>query len=74
MSGATKRAPCGHQGEVVIGNYVKCLSGCDEAIPGPIARETTLKICEHKGQYYYNGTLRCTFCDALLLVKKAPRR
>ena len=23
-------APCGHHGEHIIGNYVKCLAGCDE--------------------------------------------
>lgn len=28
MSGRKARAPCGHTGEVVIGNYVECPFGC----------------------------------------------
>lgn len=29
MSGRISVAPCGHTGETIIGNYVKCLVGCD---------------------------------------------
>lgn len=28
--GAVERAPCGHDGEVVVGSFVRCLDGCDE--------------------------------------------
>ena len=29
MSGRIAVAPCGHTGETIIGNYVKCLVGCE---------------------------------------------
>lgn len=31
MSGRVSVAPCGHHGEYIIGNYIKCLAGCDTA-------------------------------------------
>lgn len=33
MDGKKGTAPCGHEGEHVIGNYVRCLSGCDDKKP-----------------------------------------
>lgn len=28
-------APCGHRGEAVVGQYYRCLEGCDRAGAGP---------------------------------------
>jgi hypothetical protein len=41
-------APCGHPGEAVIGQYYKCLRGCDSAINWD---DITLEIpkCENCG-------------------------
>lgn len=36
--GAAARAPCGHAGEVVIGNYIRCLAGCEGS--GRAGRQT----------------------------------
>jgi hypothetical protein len=29
-------APCGHDGEHVVGNYIRCLQGCDRVKPAVI--------------------------------------
>jgi hypothetical protein len=29
MAGKIGKAPCGHEGEHIIGTYVRCLKGCD---------------------------------------------
>ncbi len=42
MSGKVTKAPCGHKGEHVFGNFVVCLEGCDsEAVPEEIEPEKT---------------------------------
>ena len=33
--GRLSQAPCGHDGEHIFGNYVKCLAGCDDARGAP---------------------------------------
>jgi hypothetical protein len=61
VNGARKPAPCGHPGEVVIGSYVRCLSGCDGAVPEAVNREKT----EPVGRAHdWNGTwpARCRVC------------
>jgi hypothetical protein len=32
MSGRIAKAPCGHDGEHVIGQFVRCLTGCDDVV------------------------------------------
>lgn len=46
--GRKEQAPCGHQGEVVIGRYVSC-DRCD-GVPEYVDREITAKICAHNRQ------------------------
>lgn len=36
MDGKPGKAPCGHVGEHVIGNYVRCLIGCDDKRGAPV--------------------------------------
>ena len=65
----TGRAPCGHRGEHVIGDYVKCLEGCEgAAVPQQIKRESTQKICKRHGYdyYAYKSQRFCTHCDKVL--------
>ncbi len=53
-------APCGHDGEHVIGTYVRCLEGCDDVlelelddvessdgVPSAVDPERTKPLCAH---------------------------
>lgn len=52
-SGKQTTAKCGHPGEHVIGQFVRCLYGCDgEAVKDPpVAR--TKKTCKADCHYWY---------------------
>lgn len=56
MSGKRGIAPCGHQGEHIIGQYISCDNGCDQhefdivlveddAVPEFIDPEKTTPLC-----------------------------
>lgn len=65
--GKLAKAPCGHEGEHVLGNYVRCASGCDEdAIPLALPLEKTLKICSHYSRYLMDGKTWCVACGRKL--------
>jgi hypothetical protein len=66
------KAPCGCPGEVVIGSYVRCLSGHD-GVPEHVEPEKTQPVCSHSGQYEYDGHVWCTQCGRFLRTIK-PRR
>jgi hypothetical protein len=61
MIGALATAPCGHRGEAVIGDYVRCLEGCEgapvDAEPAPPAPAR-----EHRWMYGPWGNAGCTAC------------
>jgi hypothetical protein len=67
MSGKKVTAPCGHEGEHVLNNYVECLEGCDQ----PDSDEITLEFeCPH-GEYRvmhgpWTDTHWCAACGARL--------
>lgn len=77
--GRKTQAPCGHEGEVVIGQYVKCLEGCDLS-DGTVDFEildlddVTKSLCPHCGSddleawpgLFANG-------DTLMYCKKCGR-
>lgn len=52
-------APCGHRGEAVVGQYYRCLEGCEDnvagvgaesdGVPEEIEPERTQPICPHCG-------------------------
>ncbi len=42
-------APCGHPGSYIIGQFIKCDQGCDNAIPTYIDPEKTKRLCIHCG-------------------------
>lgn len=53
MSGKRGTAPCGHEGEHITTNYVRCGQGCDSAgagdvsngVPTHVEPERTVPIC-----------------------------
>ena len=58
--GRKTAAPCGHPGEVIVGQYVKCLEGCDDDLEFDISDGTvdfelldddmaTKPLCAHCG-------------------------
>lgn len=64
MIGKSSKAPCGHKGEVVVGNYVRCLEGCEGAVPEYVKPEITEKYpCKHLSTYTLNGVEKCAACD-----------
>jgi hypothetical protein len=66
-NGKKTQAPCGHAGEAVIGNYVRCLLGCDDAIPEFIFWEKTKPMhCDHNDKYMYDNILWCYTCGQKL--------
>ncbi len=62
--GAKAKAPCGHWGEAVIGQYVAC-ERCD-AVPAWVEREITEKICRHLDPYVMDGKVWCWSCGMRL--------
>lgn len=46
-NGRKGKAPCGHDGEAIIGHYYECLEGCGSAIPTYIDPEKTKQLCIH---------------------------
>jgi hypothetical protein len=46
-NGKQAKAPCGHDGEYVIGQFIRCSKGCDDAVPEFIEEEKTLPLCLH---------------------------
>jgi len=69
MIGKPGTAPCGHPGEVMVGNYVRCLRGCDsQAVPEHVETETTQPMhrapirrlpCLHQATYEWDGVIWC---------------
>ena len=58
MSGKRATAPCGHAGEHVIGQYVRCLRrGCDGTPPAPAAR------CRHLNGVRFDEASRAWVCE-----------
>jgi hypothetical protein len=50
--GAPGRAPCGHRGEHLTTNYVRCVEGCEDlssGVPRTAKDSTTRPICSHCG-------------------------
>jgi hypothetical protein len=75
--GKKATAPCGHEGEHVFNNYVKCLRGCDDTgsdhdqplriafEPEPEPEKTR---CLHSSVYHYDGDIWCYSCGARVKV------
>ncbi len=70
----TGKAPCGHPGEHVIGHYVRCLQGCDGAVPHYVRPEKTLKVCHHRVKYttfsgrYQRMVDQCADCNEVTAI------
>ena len=67
--GRRATAPCGHEGEVVIGTYVQCRTcDCSDAIPAPIEEdERTRPLCKACGSkdtepFATDAFLNCWHC------------
>ena len=76
-NGKKAKAPCGHDGEHVVGTYVRCLEGCDGSDDDDLdievhyfdLEEATPKMCPHCNSidvqpYSYGGitALHCVTC------------
>ena len=59
MSGRIAVAPCGHPGEYVIGDYIRCLSGCSEDSPAASSPSG-----HAWGSADPRGVQACARCDA----------
>ena len=63
MSGKKIWLECGHEGEIVVGDFAVCLEGCEEAIPEYIKPEKTEPIeCIHVVRYHMFGVAFCRLC------------
>lgn len=51
--GKLGKAPCGHPGQAVIGQYYRCLSGCDKAPEQIDFEDITIEY------------IRCPWCNSL---------
>jgi hypothetical protein len=71
MNGACKPAPCGHPGEVVIGSYVRCLSGCDGAVPQAVNHEKTEPVARKHDWSLGGMFLYCKVCRVSEMNAKA---
>ena len=79
MNGKSALAPCGHIGQVVIGNYVQCV-GCDTGKTKPIARTDFLcgkcgckvRPTIARGTYWCDNCVATRSGDELCIVSVAP--
>jgi hypothetical protein len=58
IKGRPDIAPCGHKGQVVVGTYVECLEGCNDAVPEDITPEDTQPIKVKASDF-------CPFCGSV---------
>lgn len=72
MIGRRGIAPCGHPGEHIVGNYVRCDKGCDDAVPEHVDFERTNRELYDEDQWFqpcpphdwvvYLGGVKCLRC------------
>lgn len=72
MSGKRGTAPCGHEGEHVVGNYVQCLSGCDEVKPKEPAAKAKKDAIEERMHQWQRDYLSKPFPTKPTLPPRPP--